>query len=275
VIARWRAAWFAPFPAQPVGLARIGIGLAAMLKGVDMAVELPAIADPAVLKVPYGSWLPTLSPGLAWGLVIAWLVAAIAFTLGAASRWAGSLLTVTVGVVLFADQQTYSNHLYLLWLLVGLLTWADAGAWASLDRGRPRDAVVAAGPVRLLQLELTMVYGLGAVAKLNPSFLSGDVLRSVGPPAWLAPAFGCHWSGVSAVAGLVIALELFLAVGLWGKRSRWVAMACGLGLHLTILWTMGPSLQLLVFGWECVSLYALFAVSGGRVHLPQLRRASS
>mgnify|MGYP006199594577 CR=1 FL=1 len=81
--------------------------------------------------------------------------------------------------VLFSDQQLYSNHLYLMVIVVGLLTAGDGGAALSLDAMR-RGAreTVPTWPMWLLRVQVSIVYGSAALSKVNLTYLSGSVVAS-------------------------------------------------------------------------------------------------
>ena len=86
---------------------------------------LPRLLTPLVVKIPFSPLVPVL-PSSALRLFLAvWLVAALAFALGWKTRVAGAVLALVTGYTLVLDQQTYSNHLYLLFLVILLLTIAD------------------------------------------------------------------------------------------------------------------------------------------------------
>ena len=143
-----------------------------------------------------------------------------------------------------------------------LLTFAESGAALSLDslrKGAPK--TVAGWPVLLLMIQVSVVYAFSALAKLTPQYLSGDVLwqtlKNQGwlafPPAWRTPGF------LSTLAVAAIAVELFIAFGLWNKRLRWFTVVGGIALHGFILLTLDSSrLSLGVFALEMFALYPLF-----------------
>lgn len=58
------------------------------------------------------------------------------------SQLADAILTLLMGYVLLFDQQTYSNHLYLLVIVTSLLTVGDSGAAFSLDARSAKNRTV-------------------------------------------------------------------------------------------------------------------------------------
>jgi predicted DCC family thiol-disulfide oxidoreductase YuxK len=252
--------------ARALGIVRIAIGFAALLVVVEEAPALWRLADPAVLRVPYiaGLTLPTwLFPALA----VLGGGAACAFALGLWTSTSGALLAFALGGILVADQQLYSNHLYLLTLTVILLTIGGAGASFSLDARRrgatPEEATVPAWPALLLRIQVGIVYAYAALAKVNIVYLSGSVvasyLRTDGflglPPEWraFAPMF--------VLSLLAIATEAFLAVALWIPRWRPTAFIVGLGLHAAITVWLVPTYQLFIYSLVILPLYLLFLPS--------------
>ena len=165
--------------ARQVGVARVGVALAVLLGWASSAETLPRLANPELLRVPYVDWLPDPDPPVVSALLVAWLAAGLVFLVGWQTRVAGAVLTATLASVLFIDQQMYNNYLYLMVLSVGLLTVADSGAAVSLDaRLRGARETIPAWPVFLLCVQVSIVYGFAALAKLNLDFLSGSVLAS-------------------------------------------------------------------------------------------------
>ena len=177
------------------------------------------LIQPATLRLPYLAGLPALTPAAAPIMIGVWLVAGTLFMLGWRARWTGGLLAATLLVYVLLDEQTYSNHVYLLSLFVALLVLADSGAVLSLDaRRRGPRATVPAWPVFLLRAQLSIVYGFTAVSKLNGAFLSGEVLATqliplrlvrglIGPPAVDLLAIG--------LSILTVVMEATLAVWFW------------------------------------------------------------
>jgi predicted DCC family thiol-disulfide oxidoreductase YuxK len=247
-------------PARPVALARIGVAIAALLELPNSADTLLSLAGPSVIHAPYLGFTPRPSEQLAFVLIGLWLVSAIAFMVGWRTRLVGGLLTATLGLVLLLDQQLYSNHLYLMFLVVGLLTVADSGAAISLDARRHggRD-FIPGWPVWLLCLQVSLVYGFAALAKLNPDFLSGSVLASYVRQGFLGiPDAWRSFEPMFVLSLLAVCTEAFLAFSLWMARWRPAAMVAGLGLHVFITGWLNPIGSLLVFSLVILPLYLLF-----------------
>jgi predicted DCC family thiol-disulfide oxidoreductase YuxK len=248
-------------PSRPLGVARIGLAVAALLELPNSAGTLLRLAEPSVIHAPYLDWTPRVSAPIAAAAIGLWLASALVFMVGWRTRVAGTVLTATLASVVLLDQQLYSNHLYLMVLAAGLLTLADSGAAISLDarRAGSRDWVPG-WPVWLLCLQVTFVYGFAALAKLNPDFLSGSVvasyLRRDGPLA--VPDAWRSLEPMLVLSILAVLTEAFLAVRLWSRRWLPAAMVAGLGLHVFITGWLTPTASLLVFSVLILPLYLLF-----------------
>jgi hypothetical protein len=261
---------------RSVGLFRIAIGFVAFLSGIENLAILAHVIEPGKARFPYGPLAWNLPQGAVEPIAIVWLTLAIAFTAGIATRAAGFGLAATMGFVLSVDQQLYSNHLYLLTLTVLLLTLADSGAGCSIDARRGRGgATVAAWPLLLLKLQLTIVYLFAAVTKINAGYLSGDILSAT-LRTDRVPFLPATWQTSTlyeVLAILSIATELFLMGALWSSRWRRVGLATAAGFHGMIVFLMADaiSINFVIFSSEMIMLYSIFCsfsptVIGGNLH---------
>lgn len=210
-----------------------GIGALALLKALD-----PLLRGPQDL--PLALWAPALA---------VWVLGGAALLV--AQR--GWLLLLAGGLGLAADLplELRRQHLVLL-LLVAL-----AGAVARDD-----------GELLLLvRVQLTALYGVAALAKLNAGFLGGDALAgalAVRPPLPVLLLLGL----------LVVVGEALLALAPWVPRLRTAALLLAAALHggALLLLAGGPlvTLRLAVFGGAAV---LLVAVSAGRVPVGAPRTA--
>jgi hypothetical protein len=246
-------------PSGPVAAARVALGVAGGAACFEACRLLVRILAPPVVPLPFVSFVPRLTPEAVPLLALVWGLAAIAFIAGFKTQLAGTVLVAASAYALVLDQRTYSNHLYLLVLLTGLLTAAHPGTALSMDArragGRP---TVAAWPIFLLKVQVSLVYGFSALAKLTPDFLSGavlsDVIRTgILPQAWRSPAL------MAALAAITILVELFIAIGLWMERSRWSAAIAGAALHTSILLAVNSGrFSLAIFAFQLIATYPLF-----------------
>lgn len=131
--------------------------------------------------------------------------------------------------------------------------------------------IVAVAPRRqhdqliLARILLSTVYLFAALSKIQPSWLRGDDLQKLAASrpqaAWLEPFLVQPWIVLAAAA--VIMTEFGLAVALWFPRTRLLAAAAGILLHitLTILATLGGMpglLHLVALNGGLVLLYPAF-----------------
>ena len=241
---------------RPLGLTRVIIGAAALIRCFIALPVLLALTHPATLRVPYAEWVPDPTTPLVLSLISLWAVSALLFTLGWRVPLTGTILLVSIVSALALDQQTYGNHLYLMAWLVLLLTLASAGSGLDVHR---RDQPVMRWPVLLLMAQLSIVYGFSAATKLNDTFLSGRVLgENLGTGLLGFPDALRTSSFLSIVAALALFVELFIAVFMWRRRFRPAAFILGLGLHISITLLMAPTMDLVIFSLEMFALYPLF-----------------
>lgn len=255
-------------PSQAIGLLRLTVGTTALLKAAELAPILARFDYPTTLRIPYLTGFSVTDVGSV-PLLVAWVLTAALFAVGARTTVAGIGLALILAGVLLSDQQLYSNHLYLLVLLVGLVTAGRGGSAISVDawlgRGRP---TVPGWPQDLMRTQISIVYGFAALAKLNAVYLSGSVmaayLRRDGvlaiPDEWRV------FEVMATLSVLSILSELFLALALWLPRWRSAAFVLGLGMHLGIALFFDPPIQLWIFALMILPAYLLFleAAPGSR-----------
>ncbi len=241
---------------RPLGLARIAVGLAAVIRVfVAMPVLLRLTGDDIIL-LPYTGWAPTPTSPLVVVLAVLWLVSAVLFTIGWRLAISGTVLSLSIGFVLALDQQTYSNHLYLMLWLTVLLSLAGAGTGLAVGGSSER---VIRWPVTLIMAQLSVVYGFSGLSKINDGFLSGSVLAVSlqggilpFPEALITPRF------LSILAFIVIVVEVALALLIWRARYRPMMFVLGLGVHASTILFMSATDELAVFSILALGLYPLF-----------------
>jgi len=201
---------------------------------------------------PYAGWYPEPPEAVYIGLLGLAVVAATAMSLGLLTRAATATTFAIVAYNVFLSTTHYqSNRAYLI-IVLGLLVVAPCGRELSLDawirrrRGRPAlDASAPGWPLWLLRFECAAVYGASGLSKLlDPDWFGGFVTwkRVTGAredlEAWPLP----DWA-VSALtdadfhavaAKFVVGTELFIALGLWWRGSRYAAVWVAVVFHLAI-----------------------------------------
>lgn len=210
--------------------AQRALGAIVLVKAVDLA-------ERGATDLPGALWLLAL---------LVWVVGGLAL-LAAPGRLPWALVAAS-GAALALDSPVDLRRQHLV-LLIGL---AVAAAVAADDRER----------LLLWRTQLTALYGFAVLAKLNESFLAGNVLARdvVDAPLWsgLLPTPG-PWVLVAASAALVLA-ELSLGVALWVPRLHRAGLVLAVLLHGGALLLVPTSalvaLRLVVFGGAAVVAYA-------------------
>jgi predicted DCC family thiol-disulfide oxidoreductase YuxK len=261
---------FAPANARALGVMRLGVGAAALMELAGSFGRVLSLAEPSAVRVTILEPVAWVFANAAPLVLVAWLVAGVAFSIGLLTTAAGMVLAAVMFGLVTADGQFYSNHGYLIAFGIALLTAGGAGTAFSLDarRSGTDGEPVPAWTVLALRAQLTILYAFSALAKLNPSFLSGTViaghLRRGGigfPEEWIG------FESMFVLSILVVCAELFLAVGLWRARWRPAAFVVGLTLHVGIVFAMNEAWALATFSVATLSLYLAFvdAPRGGHV----------
>jgi len=198
-------------------------------------------------------------------VVLAQLVLAVLVVVGLRARDALLASSLLGTYVLLCDRLEYHHNRWALFCYAGLL------AFAPCDRSVRLGAITGArvGPLwaaRLAQLQVSIIYlASGGSKLLDPDWRSGRVLLerfrlyaqsiegSGGVVGWLVEQ-GSRPDVAGLLAALAIATELFLAVGLWSRRTRMLALCWGVLFHLAIEATS----RVEGFTWLTLAVYALF-----------------
>lgn len=178
--------------------------------------------------------------------------------IGLAGRIPALAVAGIAAVVLLIDQQTYSNHMVLLLMLALFLGMSGSTHAFSVLR-HSRKPEVPYWPAFLIKAQITTLYAWTAVSKINPQYLSGEVLGT-----YLNSWVPLPDSLLPAAAILSIVAEAFLAVALWIPRTRKLAFLVGAGLHIGIVIMLASPAPLVGFGMLMLSGYVLFAWGIGR-----------
>jgi hypothetical protein len=135
----------------------------------------------------------------------------------------------------------------------------------SLPIFAPRSSIVSPGPIwpiRIIQLQLSAIYGFNAIAKTHPGYLSGQVLEGMSKmlPNFLQDISGgyLHLGPIALPVGLAavasVAVEYFMAIGIWIPRLRFVVAAVGFSFHMLIKLILNIGF----YDWACIFLYLCF-----------------
>ncbi|HEX5061876.1 MAG TPA: HTTM domain-containing protein, partial [Kofleriaceae bacterium] len=179
-------------------------------------------------------------------LVLAYLFIFVAC--GVLTRYVLPIATVVYGWLYFSSHLDSYQHHYLVWLILLLACFVPwerpAGATATTP--------VRSWALRLIFIQLALLYFWAAVSKMNGAWVDGRTLGSQlsGGIRSLVDAT----VGIKGASWIVILVELTLAATIWNKRTWWIAAPLGIALHAGIVWT---SLEIGLFAWLMLGLYIL------------------
>lgn len=228
---------FAPADARAVAAMRIL--LAGMIAWAFWSPGLrPAWPVTAIAGVE--RWYASVFLTPWYGVIITLLAAA--FGLGLRPRVAGIALIALLVPLASLNRGQQSRQVLLLALLAFSMLRADA-RWSVrtlLGRAQPEPSAGPMWPIRLIQIQLSLVYAINALVKSTPQYLSGEVLIGM---SRMRPNFLVDLSdgrvhvgpiaapvALAAVASVVV--EAYLAIGFWFPRLRWPTAVIGVIFHL-------------------------------------------
>ena len=254
--------------AYVLSLVRVVMGLFLFWEALRAAREL--VRDGYFGDAFHMPFLPeALVPGrVLYGVLLAVsLLLAALVTVGHRAKLA-LFASAVVGMYLFlCDRLQFHHNRYSLLCFAFLLSFSPCDR-AFVITGAPAGEGARIGPLwamRLAQAQMTLIYLASGGSKLaDPDWRGGLVLADRfaryayqaidrGVPRELVD-FLSHPGMTSALAKAAIATELFLAFGLWMKRTRVFALWWGMMFHLTIEVTS----QVEIFTWLTLAVYALF-----------------
>lgn len=176
---------------------------------------------------PYASWYPELPVAVYVALLCVGLLAGIGMMIKPIARASTVVAFVVVAYNVFVSTTSFHNNRAYLFVVLGILTFVpgDVGpAW----------------PLWLLRIEAAIVYGASGFSKLfDRDWFGGQVTwgRMVGVqdrlPDWSVSILTNRTFHTGA-AKVIVLTELFIAFGLWSRRTRPVAVAVAVMFHLAI-----------------------------------------
>jgi hypothetical protein len=252
----WRTFWFQPQPAYTLGLVRMVFGAVTIGWTMSLLPDLYALLGPHGV-VPQQPEIPYL-----WGvfavwtsdqaLLIGWILllgSSVALTIGWHSRLAA--LAVFVLIVSFEHRNVWVFNSGDLAIRIEALFLAisPCGAALSLDQRRGGGTFWSAQqrpqwPLRLMQLQLSLIYLAAAQAKLNGSAWPQGTAASYAlrlPDMLVLPM--PHWFTSSAllmnaVTWGALAVELSVGILVWNRRLRPWVLAAGAVMHIMVMVTI-------------------------------------
>jgi uncharacterized membrane protein YphA (DoxX/SURF4 family) len=229
-----------------------------------------------VFHEPYAAWYPELPDTLYVGLLWLAAVAAVAMSIGLLTRLATATTFAIVAYNLFLSTTHFHNNRAYLILVLGLLAVAPCGRELSVDSwirrrgGRPAlDPSAPAWPLWLLRFECAAIYGASGLSKLvDPDWFGGtvtwhrvaqnrDELGAI--PDWAVSVLTDR-SFHTGAAKFIVLTELFIAVGLWWRGTRYAAVWVAVAFHVAI--EFSASVQ--VFSFLGIAVLVIWAVPSTR-----------
>jgi uncharacterized membrane protein YphA (DoxX/SURF4 family) len=221
---------------RPIALIRIAVPL---LAWAEYGFELVMFRDPrwTIRLIALSMFASTLMLLVGWMTRVAAIWAALSLT----------LLFLVVGDY-YGREYFVHHHSYMLLLSTWLLALSPCGKsysvdrWLAVRRARRlgQRIPLERAPLwaqRLICVHVSTVYFWSAFDKCNPAFLSGARIEHFFMSFYNGSDYpeipGFHIITLALAWGTV-ALEFFLAIGLWLRRTRRIAMLAGVIFHLTL-----------------------------------------
>jgi hypothetical protein len=244
---------------RAAALARVGLGLAGLLNAAEGWGVLTRIADGRI-AMPVADAAPPVQTWSVGVLTTVAVLASLALVVGWRTRAAALVLAGADLVTLLWDQQTYSSHRLLSTILLVLLAFAGSDRTWAVQRS---EAEASPWPRLLMMSQLSVCYLFAALSKLNVTFLSGAPLH-----AWLRWDLPVLLTFAMAIGAVLT--ELTIAICLWSRRFRLLAVALGVLLHVSIVVGLADQTwPLTAFALTCVPLYGLFLTQASGRYTPR------
>lgn len=229
---------FAPADARSAAMMRML--LAAMLAWSFESSGLHAFTPLSVLPGAGFAYEHIFLTG--WYRILTLAVIAL-FGIGFRPRITGLIVFVMLLPLASLIRGQQSRQVLLFTLLAFSMLRSDA-RWSLRTwlGGAPSLSAGPMWPIRLMQIQLSIVYLINVIAKCTPEYLSGDLLVGMSQmrPNFLVDLsdgylhvgpmrFSAAWAAIGSVV-----VEAFLAVAFWFPRLRWPATAIGVAFHLVL-----------------------------------------
>lgn len=254
----WNAFWFRPVSARPLGAFRVVVGLLALTHLGLLSFELDHwLTDRGLLRGDEARVFagPLRPSPLQWVqdpvsvrvFVAATAAAAVLFTVGWRTRVMSVLLYAGLLSIHHRNIATNCGPDILLLLMVFYLMLSPCGAAYSLDarrvarkRGTEAEPLIVPWAMRLIQLQMCLIYFDTAVLKCNGStWLGGTALHFVLNNAEFSRFDVSALCQYPVVVNLLthggLFIEFALVFLLWFRPTRVWAAAAGLLLHAGVL----------------------------------------
>ncbi len=208
--------------------------------------------------------LPVLTrPAMAFLYIVqAYLAALVA--LGGGGRAALIALTSLFGVTYFSSQLDSYQHHYLMFLVLLVLCFVR---WEAAPEPAKKGAPPPPGawPVRLVLVQLSILYFYAAVAKMDALWWDGRVMQLQISAGWARDLIE-RVGGFSFVSKMVVATELSLAFAIHVRSLRRFVAPIGILFHTGI---EASGFQIGLFSYFMIALYVLMLPEAPIVRLVQ------
>ncbi|MEN0061750.1 MAG: HTTM domain-containing protein [Myxococcota bacterium] len=259
---------FAPVDARAVAAMRISLGVLLLFAWVPLGAQfvtlfhVDGIVDAHLIDTywtPYAlRWLEGLSPEGLMGVYGLGIVAIVAFTTGTLTPVANGVVVVLLVLIHHRNPwiQNGGDRLIRIWALLMLVIPSGAAwsvdAWLRERLGWTSRATVPAFGLRLIQIQLVVMYTYTGLAKLGDSaWFSGEAIYyaisdgGFSRAPWLLDPIVQHPVARPFLWLLdlgTLAFEIgFLPLVLW-SRTRNATLIAGIALHAGIFLTMAVGL---------------------------------
>lgn len=189
-------------------------------------------------------------------------VISILFGAGFYPRIFGFILAILLFPLIFILGYHVSRQILLFTLIAFSLVQSDIRLSIKKKSFKLNSCSGPIWPIRLIQIQLSVLYGINAIAKTYPEYLSGKVLEGL---SIIAPNFLVNLSdgylhlGTLAIPVFLLAIsstltEYILAIGFWFRRTRIPTAILGVTFHLVLM-------QIVAVGfldWAAMFLYLAF-----------------
>jgi Vitamin K-dependent gamma-carboxylase len=248
----WQSFWFQPQPMYTLGVVRMAFGALAILWGLWLLPMRDGLLDANGVTPTQPSTAHT------WGLFAVWntngamLIGIVVLVLAAFALlvgWHSRLAAILVFILIMSFERriplAFNSGDALVRIEALFIAISPCGAALSLDQRRTTGSFWSAQtrpnwPIRLLQVQLSIIYIAAAQVKLSGEpWLHGTavsyVLRLEDMQRVIAP----EWFAMNALAMNMltwgtIAVELAVGILVWFPRFRPWVLAAGVLMHLLI-----------------------------------------
>ncbi len=255
-VTTWRTFWFRPQPAYTLGLIRMAFGALAIGWTVSLLPDLYALfgrhgVEPQQRESAY-QWSVFAIWTSDHALLIGWillLVSSVALTVGWHSRLAALAVYVLILSFQHRDVWVFNSGDLAVRIEALFLAISPCGAALSLDQVHSSGKFWSAQerpqwPVRLMQVQLSLIYLASALAKLHGNAWPQGTAVSYAlrlPDMLLLPT--PHWFTTSsllmnAATWGTLVVELSVGILVWNRRLRPWALAGGVVMHTFIMITL-------------------------------------